>query len=151
MQGLRDRTVTAIFIMLDIAFHGMHGNTVSATEIAQRSGMARRGIEPLLQVLSRSGLLSGVRGPHGGYRLGHPAREILLSDIHQAIMARHDRMERRNGPLFNTVIRPFLNQMEGMLEREYRKVTLDELVRQAENHGLPRPERPPAQPATFSI
>ncbi|MBV1833908.1 RrF2 family transcriptional regulator [Novacetimonas pomaceti] len=150
MQGIRDRTVTAIYIMLDVAFHGTHGNTVSATEIARRSGMARRGIEPVLQELSRSGLLSGVRGPRGGYRLGHPAREILLSDIHHAMRCDDSRPDRRNGPLFNAAIRPFLDRMGEFLDHEYRKITLDELVRQAESNGLSRPKAE-APIATFSI
>ena len=61
----RDRAMVAVLIMLDVGFHAGRGSTVSAAEIAERAGLARRGIEPLLQALSRSGLLESVRGPRG--------------------------------------------------------------------------------------
>src|SRR5271168_1719982 len=77
----RDRSMLAVLIMLDVAFHAGRANTVSAADIAERAGLARRGIEPLLQTLSRSGLLESVRGPRGGYRLGRPRRDITLQDV----------------------------------------------------------------------
>ena len=64
----RDRTMTAVLIMLDVAFNAGRAGTVSAADIAERAGLARRGIEPLLQSLSRSALLESVRGPRGGYQ-----------------------------------------------------------------------------------
>ena len=66
----RDRGMLAVLIMLDVAFHAGRTSTVSAADIAERAGLARRGIEPLLQALSRSGLLESIRCPRGGYRLG---------------------------------------------------------------------------------
>ena len=77
----RDREMLAVTVMLDVAFHGGRTATVSAAEIADRLGLARRGMEPLLQGLSRAGLLESVRGPHGGYRLGRPRRDIKLSEV----------------------------------------------------------------------
>ncbi len=46
-----DRTMIAILIMLDVAFHAGRNGTVSAADIADRANLARRGIEPLLQTL----------------------------------------------------------------------------------------------------
>ena len=77
----RDRGMLAVTVMLDVAFHGGRTATVSAAEIADRLGLARRGMEPLLQALSRAGLLESVRGPRGGYRLGRPRRDIKLSEV----------------------------------------------------------------------
>src|SRR5579875_463783 len=77
----RDRGLLAVLIMLDVAFYAGRTNTVSAADIAERAGLARRGIEPLLQTLSRSGLLESIRGPRGGYRLGRPRRDMSLADI----------------------------------------------------------------------
>jgi len=140
MHSIRERTAIALVIMLDVAFYGTAERPVSTIEIAERSSLARRGLEPILQGLARAGLLNGVRGPHGGYRLALPAREILLSDICR--IALHDgahAADRRQGALFNTVIRPFLDQMDGLLEHEYSKLTLQDFVRQAEMRGLTRP------------
>ena len=77
----RERAMLAVTVMLDVAFHGGRTATVSAAEIADRLGLARRGMEPLLQALSRAGLLESMRGPRGGYRLGRPRRDIRLSDV----------------------------------------------------------------------
>lgn len=144
MHSIRERTAIALVIMLDVAFHGATERPVSTIEIAGRSSLARRGLEPILQSLARAGLLQGVRGPHGGYRLAMPAREILLADICRIAM--HDSphaVDRRQGALFNTVIRPFLDQMDGLLVHEYSKLTLQDFVRQAEMRGLDRPQTGP--------
>src|ERR1700737_3268320 len=77
----RDRAMVAITVLLDVAFHGSRNATVSAADIAERLALARRGMEPLLQALSRAGLLESIRGPRGGYRLGRARRDIRLSDV----------------------------------------------------------------------
>ena len=75
----RERAMTAVAIMLDVAFHAGRTEAVSAADIAERLGQARRGIEPVLQALSRAGLLDSIRGPKGGYRLGRPPRDLRLA------------------------------------------------------------------------
>src|SRR3978361_131728 len=77
----RDRGMVALAIVLDIAFHSGGETVVNAAELAERTGMARRTLEPLLQALSRERLLDSTRGPHGGYRLGRPARLIKVSEV----------------------------------------------------------------------
>src|ERR1700761_4114515 len=77
----RDRGMVALAIVLDVAFHSGGETVVSGAELAERTGIARRTLEPLLQALSREHLLDSTRGPHGGYRLGRPARLIRLSDV----------------------------------------------------------------------
>jgi Rrf2 family iron-sulfur cluster assembly transcriptional regulator len=72
----RERAMVAVSIMVDVAFHGSRQATVNVADIAERLGLARRSMEPVLQSLSRAGLLESVRGPRGGYRLGRPARDI---------------------------------------------------------------------------
>ena len=144
----RDRTMIAILIMLDVAFHAGRNGTISAADIAERAGLARRGIEPLLQTLSRSGLLESVRGPRGGYRLGRPRRDILLSDILSVITAEDNRDDGPVGDLFQKVIEPCWQQFDDMVGAECNKISLDDLVRRAEHAGM---RRPLPEPITFSI
>ena len=145
----RDRAMTAVLIMLDVAFHAGRAGTVSAADIAERAGLARRGIEPLLQTLSRSSLLESVRGPRGGYRLGRPRRDIRLSDVVAVAVA--DDAGAEDGPvgaLFGRVVEPAWRQLDDGLRAQLHGLTLDELVRRAETAGL---RRPLAEPISFSI
>src|ERR1700733_4826560 len=77
----RDRGILAVAIVLDIAFHSASDTVVRGGELAERTGMVRRTLEPLLQALSREHVLDSSRGPHGGYRLGRPARLLRVADV----------------------------------------------------------------------
>lgn len=145
----RDRAMTAVLIMLDVAFHAGRSGTVSAADIAERSALARRGIEPLLQSLSRTGLLESIRGPRGGYRLGRPRRDISLVDIINAVTQDDCNGEDGpQGPLFSKVIEPCWKQFDKELTLQMKKTTLDDLVKKTESCGL---KRPLSEPITFSI
>jgi Rrf2 family iron-sulfur cluster assembly transcriptional regulator len=145
----RDRAMVAVLIMLDVAFHAGRASTVSAADIAERAGLARRGIEPLLQALSRSTLLESIRGPRGGYRLGRPRRDIRLSDvIDVAITEETAGDDGPSGALFARVVEPGWRELDDALRIQLDGLTLDELVRRAEATGL---RRPLAEPISFSI
>jgi Rrf2 family protein len=145
----RDRAMVAVTVMLDVAFHGGRAATVSAADIAERLGLARRGMEPLLQALSRAGLLESVRGPRGGYRLGRPRRDIRLSDI--VTVAVSGDAEPTDGPVgrLQTAV---VDRLWGELEDEARAhlsgLTLDDLMRRAAAAGM---RRTTAEPITFAI
>lgn len=139
----------AITIMLDVAFHGGQTTTVSAADLAERLGLARRGMEPLLQALSRAGLLESVRGPRGGYRLGRPRRDIRLADIVAAVMAEDlDGADRVGGALQAQVIEPLWGQLETAARDVLAGLSLDDLMRRAAAAGL---RRPSTEPITFAI
>ncbi len=145
----RDRAMVAVLIMLDVAFHAGRAGTVSAADIAERAGLARRGIEPVLQALSRSSLLESIRGPRGGYRLGRPRRDIRLSDVVDVTVADDGGSE--DGPvgaLFAKVVEPSWRALDDRLRAELDGLTLDDLVRRAEAAGL---RRPLSEPISFSI
>ena len=54
---------------------------VKITEIAVRQNISSTYLEQLLLLLKNSGLVVGVRGPKGGYRLAAPPENIMISDI----------------------------------------------------------------------
>ena len=141
--------MVAVSVMLDVAFHGGRAATVNAADIAERLGLARRGMEPLLQSLSRAGLLESVRGPRGGYRLGRPRRDIRLDEI--VAVATAEEPEAADGPagrLQELVVDRLWNELEETARRQLANLTLDELVRRATAAGL---RRPAAEPITFAI
>jgi Rrf2 family protein len=149
MMIRRDRGMLAVLIMLDVAFHAGRTSTVSAADIADRAGLARRGIEPLLQTLSRSGLLESIRGPRGGYRLGRPRRDIHLDDVVKTAIAEDAAAEEGpTGDLQALVIDPLWTDLDGDLASKLHGLTLEDLIRRGEAAGLARPQ---AEPITFSI
>ena len=146
----RDRGMLAVLIMLDVAFHAGRTSTVSAADIADRAGLARRGIEPLLQTLSRSGLLESIRGPRGGYRLGRPRRDIHLDEVVRTAVT-DDSTPGEDGPsgvMQTGVIEPLWAELDQELVARLQGLTLEDMIRRAEAAGLARPL---AEPITFSI
>jgi Rrf2 family iron-sulfur cluster assembly transcriptional regulator len=143
----RDRAMTGIAIMLDVAFNAGHGAVVSAGEIADRLGQARRGIEPVLQALTRAGLLDSLRGPRGGYRLGRPRRELRLSDIVTAA-SDGDPPPEAVGRLQSAVVAPFWEELEALCRARLEECTIDDLMKRAVRAGL---QRPASAPVNFAI
>ncbi len=144
----RDRGMLGVAVMLDVAFHGGRTATVSAAEIADRLGLARRGMEPLLQALSRGGLLESVRGPRGGYRLGRPRRDIKLSDVVAVADADAEPSEGPSGGLQERVVDVLWAELETTARDRLDALTLDDLLRRAASSGL---RRPSTEPITFAI
>lgn len=145
----RDRAMVAVTVVLDVAFHGGRSATVSAADIAERLGMARRGMEPLLQTLSRGGVLDSVRGPKGGYRLGRPARDIRVAEI--AALAGAEDPEPAEGPggrLQAAVTDRLWEEMEAGAQARLEGLTVEDLLRRAAAAGL---RRPASEPITFAI
>ena len=80
MIRLTKRILFSIKAVLDIACHGGE-SPVRSIDITQREGIPTRYLEPVLQQLVREGLLVGIRGPAGGYRLARAPEKIRLGDI----------------------------------------------------------------------
>ena len=58
---------------------------LSATDLAQDTGVPLPTAQKLMQQLAVSGLLVGQRGAGGGYALARPVTEISLADIVEAV------------------------------------------------------------------
>ena len=58
---------------------------VSATELAQETGLPTPTVQKLVSLLSRAGLLRATRGAGGGLQLARPAAAISLADIVEAV------------------------------------------------------------------
>lgn len=53
--------------------------------ISAKAGIPQNYLEQLLSLLRRAGLVSSVRGAHGGYLLAHKPEDILIKDIFVAL------------------------------------------------------------------
>lgn len=70
----------ALRVMIDIAENG-NGNYIRLDEIARRQQISEKYLESILVLLTRGGLLEGLRGKGGGYKLTREAKDYTLFDI----------------------------------------------------------------------
>lgn len=74
-------TQTAIASMSRLAEVYHQGRLLSSQEIGRDRELSSMLVAKLLTVLSQAGLVTGTRGPGGGYRLAKDPAEISLHDI----------------------------------------------------------------------
>lgn len=125
----------AVTAMLDVALHAGQG-PVPLADISERQGISLSYLEQLFSRLRKQGLVSSVRGPGGGYRLGMDLADISVAMVIAAVNESVDatRCHGENGCQggnrclthslwqdLSTRISDFLND-----------ITLAELVQQAE-------------------
>ncbi len=70
----------AVTAMMDLALHDEKG-PVTLAEISQCQDISLSYLEQLFAKLRKGGLVAGVRGPGGGYRLARAANQITVADI----------------------------------------------------------------------
>lgn len=58
---------------------------VSLTAIAEAEHLPLSYLEHLVAKLRQAGLVTSTRGAHGGYRLAHPAEEITMIEVVEAL------------------------------------------------------------------
>lgn len=75
----------AVMAMADLALHGGGDRAVPLQEVANRQEISLSYLEQLFARMRRAGLVSGVRGPGGGYRLARPSGEVTVAEIIAAV------------------------------------------------------------------
>jgi len=74
----------AVMAMVDLAKH-YAGQPIVLADIAERQAISLSYLEQLFAKLRVAGLVKSVRGPGGGYLLGHGADGTRISDIILAV------------------------------------------------------------------
>ncbi len=74
----------ALRSMVDLAQHG-GSEPVSRREIAERQEISHNYVAQLFRRLQVAGLVEGVKGPGGGYRLAREASTITAHDVVRAV------------------------------------------------------------------
>ena len=130
MLKLSKKMLFAIEAVLDIAYHASD-LPVQNSEITRRQDIPRRYLEQALQQLVHQGILIGVRGPRGGYRLARERRRISVGDIVRVV----HHMEAKDGTnldvwlseLGTRVVRPMWMKLQANILQELDKISIDEL------------------------
>ena len=74
----------AVTAMMDLAIHEKFG-PVTLSDISVCQGISLSYLEQIFARLRRDGLITGTRGPRGGYRLARPSDQITIADIITAV------------------------------------------------------------------
>lgn len=74
----------AVTAMMNLALNNEKG-PLTLTQLTQDQGISLSYLEQIFSQLRNEGLVSGVRGPGGGYCLARPIGEISIADIVTAI------------------------------------------------------------------
>jgi Rrf2 family protein len=139
MLRLSRKTLFAIEAVLDIAYHA-GGDPVQSREITRRQGIPRRYLEQALQNLVRNGVLVGVRGPKGGYRLARERRRITVGEIVRIVRqveTEDDPLQDDAGsPLAHRVVRPLWMELQDEVMDRLDQLTVDDMCNRANGAGI---------------
>jgi Rrf2 family protein len=133
MSLLPRKNILAIAAVIDIALNAGDG-PVSGKEVAARHHLPPRHLEPVLQALVREGILKGVRGPHGGYKLAREARRITAADILRAAWTINDGTETPipgSSSLVSQVVAPALAEAENVFSSALARLSVADLTAHA--------------------
>lgn len=137
MIGTSKKLVYAIEAVLDIAYNS-GGETVQSGAVSERQGIPRRYLEPVLQQLVRAGILRGVRGPRGGYRLAKERALITVGDIARVV----DAIETSDGEpepqsdIGRKVVLPLCLQTREETLSRLDEITIEALCQRARGTGV---------------
>ena len=143
MLKLSRKTLLALEAVIDIAFN-TRPEPVQAKEITARQGVPQRYLEQVMQQLVRAGILKGVRGPRGGYRLAKERRRISVGDIVRAAETGEEENGEDGAPrseLGVRIINPIIQSLQGEIISKLDSITVEDLCRQARASGVHAGER----------
>ena len=138
MLRLSRKTLLALEAVIDIAFNA-RPEPVQAKEITARQGVPQRYLEQVMQQLVRAGILKGVRGPRGGYRLARERRRISVGDVVRVAESIEDDEEEKIRPrseLGLRIVAPLIQTMQDDVMARLDGVTIEDLCQRARVHGV---------------
>ena len=139
MLRLSKRTLYVLEAVLDIACNA-RPNPVQSRDIAERQGIPQRYLEGAMQHLVRAGILRGVRGPRGGYRLARERRRVSLGDVVRGVQSMEpatDGLDEESGSeLAQNVVRPLWKGLNDHIMERLDETSIDDLCLRAEKAGI---------------
>ena len=129
---LSRKTLLALEAVIDIAYNA-RAEPVQAKEITARQGVPQRYLEQVMQQLVRAGILKGVRGPRGGYRLARERRRISIGDVVRIAMSFDEGEEEFDGgsELGRRVVVPLIASLQEEMMTKLDEMTIEDVCRRA--------------------
>ena len=139
MFRLPKKALFAIEAVLDIAYYAGVG-PVQSKEITRRQGIPRRYLEQALQQLVQNGILVGVRGPRGGYRLARERQRITIGDIVRVVQGARTEASKpgdmEGSELGTKVVRPIWTEMQNIVMTRLDELSIEDLRGEADKAGV---------------
>jgi Rrf2 family protein len=138
MLRLSRKTLLALEAVIDIAFNA-RPEPVQAKEITARQGVPQRYLEQVMQQLVRAGILKGVRGPRGGYRLARERRRISVGDVVRVAESIEDTEEEKVRPrsdLGLRIVAPLIQSLQDDVMTRLDSVSIEDLCQRARTQGV---------------
>ena len=137
MLRLSRKTLLALEAVIDIAFNA-RPEPVQAKEITARQGVPQRYLEQVMQQLVRAGILKGVRGPRGGYRLARERRRISVGDVVRVAESIEDDEEKSvpRSDLGQRIVAPFVAGLQDDVMTRLDSVSIEDLCQRARTQGV---------------
>ncbi len=131
MEVCDRRLLYVLDALLWIADHANAERALAQRRLAQLQGVPARFLEHYLQRLVRAGILTGSRGPRGGYRLARPAERISLGEVVAIVRGqrrRDDAVDEIVSPYAETAILPLVAEIEEGISRLLHARSLADLL-----------------------
>ena len=142
MLRLSKKLLFAIEAVVDIAYHADQA-PVRSTDTSRRQGIPRRYLEQVLQQLVHHKVLTGQRGPRGGYRLARGPSEITVGEIIRIVRQLEGTGDPAKEPegseIGLRVVRPLWIDMQQQMMERFDALTVEMLCEKASAKGI-RPE-----------
>jgi Rrf2 family protein len=138
MLKLSRKTLLALEAVIDIAFNA-RPEPVQAKEITARQGVPQRYLEQVMQQLVRAGVLKGVRGPRGGYRLAKERRRISVGDVVRVAESLEDEESEAIDPrseLGIRIVSPLIQSLQDEVMARLDAISIEDLCQRARTAGV---------------
>ena len=137
MLKLSRKTLLALEAVIDIAFNG-RPEPVQAKEITARQGVPQRYLEQVMQQLVRAGVLKGVRGPRGGYRLAKERRRISVGEVVRVAESLDEESESQvpHSDLGSRIVTPLIASLQDEVMARLDAISIEDLCTRARAAGV---------------
>ena len=134
----------AVTAILDVALYECNG-PVSVSDVAERQGLSPSYLEKLFSHLKKKGLVSGRKGPGGGYKLTESSHLITIADVIDAVNETVDATKCGGSKNCRKQGRCITHDLWAGLSNEIRNflegVSISQLVAQQKNEGRFKSEK----------
>ena len=139
MLTLSNKIMYSIEAVEDIAYHS-NGRPVQSQQISSRQRTPGRYLEQSLQKLVKANILTGVRGPRGGYQLARERRRISVGEIVRIVtdLETENLVENTltDSEISGKVLNPMWGKIQNTTLEQLDKITIEDLCIKANERGI---------------